>query len=86
MDGLGDDEYQLIDENIIILTEKLREEGIGHIYIRSSPCGERFSVAINGNEHQILDLFLFLFDEYPILANLAKIALIVKDEEDSQQN
>mgnify|MGYP003109169534 CR=1 FL=1 len=83
---LDDDEYSLIDDNILILTEKLREEGIGHIYIRSSPCGERFSVAINGNEAQLLDLFLFLFDQYDILLNLAKVAIIVKEEEDSQNN
>ena len=83
---LDDDEYSLIDDNILILTEKLREEGIGHIYIRSSPCGERFSVAINGNEAQLLDLFLFLFDQYDILLNLAKVAINVKEEEDSQNN
>ena len=83
---LDDDEYGLIDDNILILTEKLREEGIGHIYIRSSPCGEKFSVAINGNEAQILDIFLFLFDEYPILLNLAKVAIIVKDDEEAQNN
>jgi len=86
MDGLDDDEYTLIDDNIIILTEKLREDGIGHLYIRGSQEGDKFSVAINGNEAQLLDLFLFLFDEYPILLNLAKVAIIVKDDEESQNN